>query len=148
MVRWLRLKARLKTMPVLPLLEQRHRHDFNCAAHLAVAQAAEFRAGDLVNPRGFGVESIGDLHTGNGVLFEAQFADEEVVDDIARMEGEYDVTASGDFQCGGDDVVAAGGVGGVDAERIAGWIVDVLKRCAAELAIRAWVAEIPGELAS
>ena len=72
--------------------------------------------------------------------------DEEVVDHVAGVHDELDRLAGGDLEGGADDIVLAGGIFVVEAERIAGGVVDQLEIGAAELAVGSGVAEAPGEL--
>ena len=70
----------------------------------------------------------------------------EAVDDVLGAEGEVDFAAGGEDELAGDDVVAAVGVGGVEAEGIAVGGVDEGEAGAAEGGVGAGVAEVPDEL--
>src|SRR3954454_199620 len=107
-----------------------------------MAEAAELGARDLVNADLIGLEMERDLHTGHDVLFHAQLADEEIVDDVAGVHDEFDRTADGNLDGGADDVVLARGVLVIEAVGVAGGIVDELEVSAAELAVGTGIAEV------
>src|SRR4051812_1441359 len=111
-----------------------------------MAEAAKLGARDFVDADLVGLEMERDLHAGPDVLFHAQLADEEIVDDVAGVHDEADRTADGNLDGCANDVVLASGVLVIEAVGIAGGIVDELEIGAAELAVWPGVAEVPGEL--
>src|SRR5438045_1310428 len=70
----IRVLLLLSELVLLPLFEIGFGHHFERAAHLAVAEAAELGAGDLICSDYIGLEMKGDLHARNDVLLQAQFA--------------------------------------------------------------------------
>ena len=83
---------------------------------------------------------------GDGVLLQAQLANVEIVDHVLRVQHEFDLVIHGNRQRGHDDVVFAGGIVGIDAQRIAGGSADLRGIEAAEFSVRAGIAEIENEL--
>ena len=111
-----------------------------------MAHAADLGAEDGVVAGGLGGEvDVGGL-AGDGVLLEAHLGDGEAVDDVLGAEGEVDFAVGGEDELAGDDVVAAVGVGGVDAEGIAFGGGDEGEAGAAEGGVGAGIAEVPDEL--
>src|SRR5260221_13260605 len=96
------------------------------AAHAVVAEAAELRTGDLPL-RAVVVghdrrEVDGDDLPGNGVLLTAHYRQLEALDDVLRAD--VDDHRSAHFEVElveTGDVVLAGGIPGVEAERGLGW---------------------------
>src|SRR5271157_3396457 len=78
------------------------------AVHLVMSQAAQLRAHDLVLADFAGAEMNGDDHARNGVLLEAQLANEEIVDDVLRTDEQLDLAIHRDSESGDDDVVFSG----------------------------------------
>src|SRR5579883_1442202 len=130
----------------LPLLEIRFAHHLHGGAHLEMAQPAELRARHFVGADLVGLEVQRNFHAGDDILLHPQLPHEEVVDDVARMQDELDVPAGGHLERGAHDVVLGRGVLVVEAERVAGGIIDEFEIGAAEFAVRPGIAKIPGEL--
>src|SRR4051812_23604416 len=100
-----------------------------------MAEAAKLGAGDLINADLVGLEMERDLHAGHDVLFHAELADEEIVDDVARVHDQFDRTPDGNLDGSADDIVLSRGVLVIETVRVAGGIVDELEIGAAELAV-------------
>ncbi len=81
-----------------PGVEVLRGHDDQGAAHLVMAQAAELRTGHFVGAGLGGGEAERDRQAGDDVLLQAEFADEEVVDDVAAFELDFDGAARGDAE--------------------------------------------------
>lgn len=75
-----------------------------------MTEAAKLRAGYFIGAGLIGGKGERNVEAGDEVLFEAQFADEEVVDHVARFELQDDGYTSGYADGGSDDVVFAGRV--------------------------------------
>ena len=85
-----------------------------------MAGAAELGAEDGVGAGGGRGEVEVDGLTGEGVLLEAHLGDGEAVDDVLGVEAEVDLAVGGEDEFGGDEVVGGVGVGGVEADGVAG----------------------------
>ena len=84
--------------------------------------------------------------TWDGVLLDAELGDGEAVNDVLRVDAEVDFAVDGEDELAGDEVVAAGGVGGVEAEGVACAGGDEAGIGAAEASVGTGVVEVPGEL--
>jgi len=124
------------------------RDDAEVGVHAVVAEAADLGAEDGVGPGEARGEVDVDGMAGNGVLLEAHFGDGEAVDDVERVEAEVDLAIGGEDKLGGDEVVGAVRVGGVDAYGVAFFGGDELRTGDAEGGVGAGVVEVPGELDS
>ena len=113
-----------------------------------MAGAAELGAEDGVGSGYGGGEVDVNVFAGYGVLLEPQGGDTEAVDDVLSVKVEVDLAVGGQDEGGGEDIVGAAGVGGVDAEGVAGAGVGELRAYAAEGVVGAGIAEVPGELHS
>ncbi len=120
--------------------------DAQHGVHAVVTEAADLRAEDGVVAGGGRREVDVAGLAGDGVLFQAHLGDGESVDDIQGAEGEVDFAVRGEDEFGGDDVVGAVRVGGVEADGVALAGGDELGAGAAEGGVGAGVAEVPGEL--
>jgi len=70
------------------------------------------------------------------------------MNDILGVQAEIDFTAGGEDEFGGDEVIFAAGVGGVEAQRIAFVGRDQLRLRSPEGCVLTGIAEVPGELDS
>src|SRR5579864_900553 len=111
-----------------------------------VPQAAQLRAGNFISAGLVRLEVKGNLHAGDDILLQSQLAHKEVVDDVAGAKNQQDRLAGRHLERGAGEIVFAGGIVGIDAERIAVGIVDLLDVKAAKLSVRPGVPEAPGEL--
>ncbi len=114
--------------------------------HPVVAGTAELGAENGVGSRCGGSEVEVDGLAGNGVLLEAHLGYGETVNNILGPEAEVYLAVNGEDEFGGDEVVRAVGVSGVDADGIAFARGDEFGIGAAEGGVRTWVAEVPGKL--
>ena len=111
-----------------------------------MSKAAELRAEDCVGTGNGRSEVYVDVLARNGILLDAQCRDREAVDHVLRVQVQVDLAVERQDEFGGDEVVCATGVGGVDAEGIALAGRDQLGAGAAEGVVGAGIAEGPGEL--
>src|SRR5207302_6356679 len=100
-----------------------------------MAQATQLGAGDLVYADLVGLEYERNLHAGDNVLLDAQLANEEIMDYVARVHNQPDGLAHGDLERPAGNVVLGRGLFVIDADWIAGRIVDVLELRVAELPV-------------
>src|SRR6185312_8451738 len=131
---------------LLPSVVFFRRHRDQRAAHLAVAESAEFGAGNLVCAWSADMQFQRDLHPGHDVLLGAQFAYEEVVNHVARMKQQQNIPTSGDAQAGGHDVIFAGRIFFIVNDAVSTGVADELDAGASKLAIRTGITEGPREL--
>src|SRR5215469_12230217 len=89
-----------------------------------------------------------DEQAGHGILLEAKFGNEEVVDDVERLERDVEFAIYRQHQRTGDDVVLCRGVVGINAERVASRGIFQVGAGAAVFPVRPGIAEVPLELHS
>src|SRR2546422_1528549 len=111
-----------------------------------VPQAAQLRARNFIGAGGVRLEVKGDLHPRDDILFQSQLANKEIVDHIAGSKNQQNGLAGRYLERGAGEIVFAGRITGIDAERIAVGIVDLLDVQAAKLAVGTRVAKAPGKL--
>ncbi len=111
------------------------------AVHRVVAQPAQLRADNLVLPDSVRGEMNGNHHAGHGVLLQAQFAHEKIVDHVLRAQQQLDGTIDRDGQRRDNDIVFARGIVRIEAQRISGGRADQAGIEPAEFAVGARIAK-------
>ena len=110
-----------------------------------MAEAAELRAGDLVLADPVWNEPDRNLNAWNGVLLHAHLVQPEAVDDVHAREVHEHGAIHGQIELvDRRDVVLRGRIGTIQSERIVG--AHQFDIGAAELAVRAGILDVPGEL--
>src|SRR5205085_10105166 len=103
---------------------------------------------DFVVTDPIGGEVHVDEQARNGILLEATFRHEEIVDHVDGPQGDVQLLIYRKHQGAGDDVVFSGGIVGIDAQGVAGGGIFQFGLAGAVVAIRAGIAEVPLELHS
>src|SRR5271156_6521149 len=111
-----------------------------------MAEAAELRADDFILADFRGREMNRNRQAWDRILLQAQFAHVKIVDYVLRVQNQFDLPIYRHGESGNYDVVFAGRIVGIEAQRIAGRSADLLGVDAAELSVRSGIAEIESEL--
>ena len=120
-------------------------HHNKHAMHLVMAESAEFGAGDFVLAGAVGANVEGNYHTGDDVLFSAEFPNEEIMHNIAGMQQQANITPRGNAESGGNDVILAAGVRRIDANGVAPRVGDEFVLNVTENVIPTGIVEIPAK---
>src|ERR1700683_969017 len=87
-----------------------------------------------------------DQHAGHGILFQAKFTDEEAVRYVLRTKDQFHFAIHRNADDGRDDIVLPVRIGAVQPDRVPRGSAYELRLDAAELAVGAGIAEVPGKL--
>jgi len=111
------------------------------AVHVVMSKTAQLGAHNFVLTDLIGRKVHRNDHAGQGILLQAQFPDKEIVNDVLRTQQQLDRPMYGNDQFGSDDVVPAGRIVRIDAERVAGGRAHKAGIDPAEFPIPTWIAK-------
>jgi hypothetical protein len=143
-----KISAHLAALPPFPGVKFVRRHHNHSCAHLVMTQAAQFGTRYFIGPGHIRLEVQRDLHARHKILLDSQFSDEEAMNHVKGAEREAYGPSGGYAKDSADDIVFSGGVCFVQAEGIAGGLIDKTNVRPAEAPVSPWVSKIPRELPS
>src|SRR6185437_495966 len=110
-------------------------------------KAAKFGAGDFILAGTIDADFERNLHPRHDVLLGAEFADEEIVDNVPGMKQEEDIAPDWHSKRGGDKIVVSVRIRRIETDGIAARIADEFVVRTSEDSVGAGIAEMPCELA-
>src|SRR5581483_5489406 len=131
-----------------PFIEIFLADDLDHAVHLVVAQAAEFRTGELIVADFCRCEVHVNNEARNRILFEAEGWDEETVNDVDGPQPQIDLAIDRHVHDPADQVILGRWIIRVETNGtfIAGGGINQVGLGGAEFTVRTGVAEVPGKL--